>query len=229
MANGESGTLWDLLLRRASEMPSRTAFVAGQQELTFGELAERAGARAGSLHASGVRPRDRVVMTMSTGLRFVEVFWGLQMLGACPCVLNPSSAPESLARRTALMRPRLTVTDEVVAEMKASSPPPAAQIGPDDLAFLQLTSGTSGEPRASMILHRNVLSYLATARTDSQVLSPADVLVCWVPPWHDLGLVVSSSARCSSEPMPHRQAVGQDDPGVAAHDLRGWRDVYGCT
>ena len=189
MANGESGTLRDLLLSRANEMPSSSAFVAGRQELTFGELAERAAARAGSLRASGVRPRDRVAVTMSTGLRFVEVFWGLQMLGACPCVLNPSAAPESLARRTALIRPRLVVTDELAAEMRASSPPPPAEIGPDDLAFLQLTSGTSGEPRASMILHRNVVSYLATARTDSEVLSPSDVLVCWVPPWHDLGLV----------------------------------------
>jgi fatty-acyl-CoA synthase len=170
-------------------MPSRTAFAAGEGELTFSELAERASARAGWLHALGVRPRDRVAVTMPAGIRFVEVFWGLQMLGACPCVLNPSSAEESLARRIALVRPRLVITDELAADMKLSSPAPPEQIDPEDLAFLQLTSGTSGEPRASMIMHRNVLSYLPTARTTWQVLSSSDVTVCWVPPWHDLGLI----------------------------------------
>src|SRR6202035_2935478 len=189
MTSSEWATLREMLLSRASEMPSRTAFVAGQQELTFGGLAERASATASSLHALGVRPRDRVAVTMSTGLRFVEVFWGLQMLGACPCVLTPSSAEEALARRIGLVRPRLVITDELAAEMKPSSPAPSAQIDSEDLAFLQLTSGTSGEPRASMIRHRNVLSYLSTTRTTLQMLGRSDVFVCWVPPWHDLGLV----------------------------------------
>ena len=189
MSHGRRETLPELLLSRAAEMPDRTAFVAGEAELTFGELAERASARAGALHSMGVRPRDRVAVRMSTGLRFVELFWGLQVLGACPCVLNPSSTEESLARRVELVQPRLVITEDLAAEMRPSSPPPSPQIDPDDLAFLQLTSGTSGEPRASMILHHNVLSYLAHGRTGSRVLRPSDVIVCWVPPWHDLGLV----------------------------------------
>jgi fatty-acyl-CoA synthase len=73
--------------------------------------------------------------------------------------------------------------------MRASSSALAdTDIGPDDLAFLQLTSGTSGAPRASMILHRNVLTYLKTSPSD-QRLGADDVFVSWAPPWHDLGLV----------------------------------------
>ncbi|HEY1521561.1 MAG TPA: AMP-binding protein [Solirubrobacteraceae bacterium] len=189
MTQSECGTLPDILLSRGSEMPGRTAFVADEEELTFGELADRAVARAGSLQALGVKPRDRVAVIMPTGLPFVEVFWGLQLLGACPCVLNPSVAGDSLARRIALVRPRLVITEELAAEMRPSPPPPPAQIDPDDLAFLQLTSGTSGEPRAAMILHRNLLSYLRTSRTNLEWLGSSDVFVCWVPPWHDLGLV----------------------------------------
>jgi acyl-CoA synthetase (AMP-forming)/AMP-acid ligase II len=189
MADGVWLTLRDLLLSRASEMPNRRAFVAGEQALTFGELAERARARAGALYALGVRPRDRVAVTMPTGLRFVEAFWGLQLLGACPCVLNPSTTEESLARRIALVRPRLVLTAELAAEMRTVSAAPGTHIDPQDLAFLQLTSGTSGEPRAGMITHGNLQSYLHTSRTNRELLRPSDVLVCWVPPWHDLGLV----------------------------------------
>jgi fatty-acyl-CoA synthase len=59
---------------------------------------------------------------------------------------------------------------------------------PDDVAFLQPTSGTSGEPRAAVILQRNALASLESARALIDP-SPRDVLVGWVPPWHDLGLL----------------------------------------
>jgi acyl-CoA synthetase (AMP-forming)/AMP-acid ligase II len=202
MTRRDVATLRDVLVSRANGMPSRTAYVAGGDEVTFGELAERASARAGALHALGVRPRDRVAVVMGTGLPLVEAFWGLQMLGACTYVLNPSSPQKSLARRIALVQPQLVLTEELAAELRGSSPPPPAQLNPGDMAFLQLTSGTSGEPRASMILHRNVLSYLQTARMTSEVLTPSDVTVCWLPPWHDLGLVgliinaLYAGARC---------------------------------
>ena len=62
--------------------------------------------------------------------------------------------------------------------------PPRPDVGPESLAFLQPTSGTSGESRAVMILQRNIISVMQSPRID-----PADVLVSWVPPWHDLGLV----------------------------------------
>jgi acyl-CoA synthetase (AMP-forming)/AMP-acid ligase II len=58
----------------------------------------------------------------------------------------------------------------------------------DDLAFLQLTSGTAGEPRAAMIRHRHVLAYLYQRGRDGHVVT-SDVFVNWMPPWHDFGLV----------------------------------------
>jgi len=60
--------------------------------------------------------------------------------------------------------------------------------GPEDLAFVQLTSGTSGEPRGALVRQRNVLAML-TCMGEQRHVVPGDVLVAWVPPWHDLGLV----------------------------------------
>ena len=61
-------------------------------------------------------------------------------------------------------------------------------MGEEEIAFLQPTSGTSGEARAAMITQANVLASLGAAREMLEI-GPRDVLVSWVPPWHDLGLL----------------------------------------
>ncbi|HEX7679334.1 MAG TPA: AMP-binding protein [Thermoanaerobaculia bacterium] len=59
---------------------------------------------------------------------------------------------------------------------------------PDAIAFLQPTSGTSGEPLAAMITQGNLMASLHSSQ-DLIDPSSSDVLVGWVPPWHDLGLL----------------------------------------
>jgi acyl-CoA synthetase (AMP-forming)/AMP-acid ligase II len=66
--------------------------------------------------------------------------------------------------------------------------PPAAPLDPEAPAVLQPTSGTSGEPRLAVVSHRAALASLDMASRLLGVGSD-DVFVCWVPPWHDLGLM----------------------------------------
>jgi acyl-CoA synthetase (AMP-forming)/AMP-acid ligase II len=184
----ESAALGGLLARRA-EGPGaeRLAFAQGGERWSFAELFERALSRAGAFEALGLRSGDRVALTMSAGLRFVEVFWALQLIGAVPCAFSPGGKPEALERRIARTRPRLIVSDGLVDEMCVAGPPRReTEIDPDSPAVLQLTSGTSGEPRAAIITHRNVHAFL---RATSHHIAADDVLVSWVPPWHDLGLM----------------------------------------
>lgn len=176
-------TLRQLLLDRAAASPSTLAFADAERTITFGALADRAEELSRGLAALGVRPRDRVALALPSGVRFAETFWALQLLGATPCAFNPYAPAETLARRMESIRPRLAVTAGL--EIPASSTPaPAPEPDPRSLAFLQRTSGTTGEPRAAMITQRNALL---------GALEPAvaadDVLVSWVPPWHDMGLV----------------------------------------
>ncbi len=181
--------LRDVLTDRATRDPERLAFAEGERRLTFGGLAERASACAAALQRKGVTPEDRVALAMSAGLDFVVVFWALQLIGAAPCAFNPRVPAQTLRRRLELVRPALVITDELAHELlRAGGTRADTQLGPDGLAFLQPTSGTSGTPRASMILQRNVMSYLSLNRTEG-FLNQDDVLVCWAPPWHDLGLV----------------------------------------
>jgi fatty-acyl-CoA synthase len=204
VANGESRTLADVLLARAHAEPNRPAFADERERVTYGELAERAGRRAAGLRASGVRRGDRVAIVMSAGVALVEVFWAAQLLGAPPCLLNPA-LPEALAaRRIAMLAPRLIVDDLSARRLSGGGERLICAVGeidPGAIAYLQLTSGSTGEPRASLLSHRSVLAYLRGCRT-ATILGREDVFISWVPPWHDLGLVrfvispVFFGARC---------------------------------
>ncbi len=181
--------LRDALLAGADQDASRLAFAHGDTRVSLGELTERAASRAAALHGMGVRPRDRVAMEMAAGIPFVEVFWALQLLGAVPCAFNPHAPATTLTQRIARINPASVITDAIAAEMAhCHTTVPDPELTPDDLAFLQLTSGTSGEPRASMIRHRNIEACLRQTEGIGY-MTAGDVLVGWVPPWHDLGLV----------------------------------------
>ena len=90
------------------------------------------------------------------------------------------------------MRPALVLGEGLQGVKLDEVPSLSSWEGPgpeeDDVAFLQPTSGTSGEPRAAVILHRNAIASLRVSR-DWLGLGARDVFAGWVPPWHDLGLV----------------------------------------
>jgi fatty-acyl-CoA synthase len=189
----EWNVLRDPLLHRANSQPEELAFAAGDETLTFSELAEHAVARGAALQKRGVQPGTRVALAMSAGLQFVETFWALQIIGAIPCAFNPHVPAATLASRIDRIKPGLVITDEAADQPGPTSGAVPPELDGDDPAFFQLTSGTSGEPRASVIRHRNVLTCLhqseglvhgGLVRDERK-----DVFVAWVPPWHDLGLV----------------------------------------
>jgi fatty-acyl-CoA synthase len=188
MSACDRSVLGDVLVRRAaSPGADRVAFDDGHRRISFAQLLESATARAAAFQGLGVGAGDRVALVMSAGIPFVEVFWGLQLIGAVPCALSPSSPAAALKRRLGEIDPRLTVSDAGATDLHRAGPAMAEpEIASEATALLQLTSGTSGEPRAVMITHRNVLAFLEST---SGHLRADDVLVAWVPPWHDLGLM----------------------------------------
>jgi fatty-acyl-CoA synthase len=200
-------TLDAVLAHRAAEGPDALAFAAaGGEQLTYGALRADVEALAGGLAGLGVGRGSRVALLLPAGLGFVRTFFALQRLAAIPCAFDPKAPPTTAARRAARVRPSLVLVAGAEAEGLAvacaesglrSVPlagvprggrvPPAAP-AEEDIAFLQPTSGTSGEPRAAVISQKNVLASLRIAR-DQLDFGPTDIFVSWVPPWHDLGLV----------------------------------------
>ncbi|PIQ23356.1 beta-ketoacyl synthase [bacterium (Candidatus Blackallbacteria) CG17_big_fil_post_rev_8_21_14_2_50_48_46] len=63
------------------------------------------------------------------------------------------------------------------------------QLEPEDLAFLQYTSGSTGVPKGVMISHGNLLANMEMIKTAFEHGERENTLVCWVPFYHDMGLV----------------------------------------
>jgi len=58
----------------------------------------------------------------------------------------------------------------------------------DDIAFLQYTSGSTGEPKGVVLTHANLLANIR-AISEAVEVNPADVGVSWLPLYHDMGLI----------------------------------------
>jgi len=63
-----------------------------------------------------------------------------------------------------------------------------ARVRPEDDALIQYTSGSTGEPRGVTLTHSNLLANLMAIGHGVQVRAD-DVVVCWLPLYHDMGLI----------------------------------------
>ena len=62
-------------------------------------------------------------------------------------------------------------------------------VGEDDTALLQLTSGSSAEPKAVRITHGNLYTNMIAMAQAGELDSATDVMVSWLPLFHDMGMV----------------------------------------
>src|SRR5262249_21057841 len=110
---------------------------------------------------------------------------------AATVLLAPTPAPEALPRlQSALRHARPAVSVRHIAEVSAQGAAMSTPIhtARSELAFIQFTSGSVLEPRGVAIRHSNVeANCLGMAKLHAW--SREDVCVCWLPLYHDLGLV----------------------------------------
>lgn len=80
---------------------------------------------------------------------------------------------------------RFLGTDAPLSTADGWRPPP---LGPEDVLFLQFTSGSTGDPKAAVVTHAALLANVA-AITERFGLDRSSTAVLWLPPYHDMGLV----------------------------------------
>ena len=72
---------------------------------------------------------------------------------------------------------------------EAAEAAPDVQIALDDLAFLQFTSGSTSRPKGVRVTHRNLSVNSHAIMFDGLKCTPEDRGVCWLPLYHDMGLI----------------------------------------
>ena len=61
-------------------------------------------------------------------------------------------------------------------------------VAPDDIAFIQFSSGSTSEPKGVVLTHKNILTNLG-AIIEAAQFTPEDVSLSWMPLTHDMGLI----------------------------------------
>ncbi len=196
-------TLLEMLAERARDAPAKTAFFFAEQACTFGELWEATNRFAAYLLASGLERGERVLLALPNGREFFPAFYGAQRAGGIAVPLFPGSGAERIASFAELCGARTLVVPSSaeddpdvslrvvrVAE-SASSPTDASfpEVRPGDLAFLQYTSGSTGNPKGVELRHENLLANLRHL-IDGFRVTARDVFASWLPVHHDMGLIL---------------------------------------
>lgn len=83
----------------------------------------------------------------------------------------------------------VTIEDVTVAAINRQAPITSRKIEPDDVAYLQYTSGSTGSPKGVMISHENLIHNIHVNHYQADVASD-DVTLSWIPNYHNIGLVV---------------------------------------
>jgi acyl-CoA synthetase (AMP-forming)/AMP-acid ligase II/alkylation response protein AidB-like acyl-CoA dehydrogenase/acyl carrier protein len=184
--------------------------------LTYSDLQTRAEAVAAGL-ADRVAPGDRVLMLFSSPLEFLVGLLGVMGLAAVAVPAPPLDASRLKRTRPRIQAiiadcgPVCLLVDKATDTMLSQNasefaaleaiprfatetfqPEPGDRgfraLAPDDLAYLQYTSGSTGTPRGVMISHRNLLANLVYGQRLWRY-EASSVAVNWMPYFHDYGLV----------------------------------------
>jgi len=180
---------------------------------TWGEVHERARRIAGGLAAAGIGLGDAVGVLAGFPVEIAPTAQGLWMRGASMTMLHQPTPRTDLAvwaqdtmtvigmieaKAVIVSEPFLVaipVLEErgvqvlTVADLLASDPADPVDVGEDDLALMQLTSGSTGSPKAVQITHRNIYSNAEAMFIGAQYDVDKDVMVSWLPCFHDMGMV----------------------------------------
>lgn len=193
----------------AAGFGDRTAVTGGGRDLTYSELLDGADRVASVVRAAGA---DHLVVVDSSGVVVPLALFGSARAGVPFAPLNyrlDAARLAGLARRVspavAVCDPRNLATVDVAGVDAVSTAEfldglgahepitdPAAADG-EAPAVVLFTSGTTGEPKAAVLRHRHLVSYvLGTVEFDSA--APDEATLVSVPPYHVAGLAVWLSA-----------------------------------
>jgi long-chain acyl-CoA synthetase len=178
----------------ARRSPDAVAIHYRDQALTHGEVDELSGAYAAALAERGVGRGDRVALYLQGVPEFVVAVLAAWKLGAIAVPVNPMLKEREVRTVVEDCEPAVFIGEAdlpewaQLARADAGQAPPDPDLGPEDIAFLTYTSGTTGPPKGAMNTHGNVVFSSQTYREWVGVTAD-DVILGVAPLFHITGLI----------------------------------------
>ncbi len=212
------GPIIERLRAVGADDPARVAFTFVHADceapVDYATLMDRAARYGTFLRHAGTRPGDVVLIILQHDQHLLYAFFGAMLVGGRPAILaypTPKLDPQRWAAAAASLiqntSAKLLITYGALADrlrvtagsVRVATKPDLADYEPlaerrwhaskpDELAFLQFSSGTTGLQKGVALTHRAVIAqiddYSAAIR-----LSAGDRIVSWLPLYHDMGLI----------------------------------------
>ena len=210
----EIATLVEMLERRVQATPGKPAFSWEREETTYEQLWARVERFAAHLKGLGVAPGDRVLLVLPNGPEFFYGFYAVLLRSAIVVPVFPGSGPERVLSRARHCGARVVVAPSdtepgkleelgtavpgseirvtTFAESAAAAPHlerPA--IASDDVAMLQYTSGSTGDPKGVQLSHRGLITNVRQMIAGMRITED-EIFVSWLPVYHDMGLILKT-------------------------------------
>jgi fatty-acyl-CoA synthase len=179
---------------------------------TWAEVHEKGRRVAGGLAAAGVGHGDAVGVLAGAPVEIAPAAQGLWMRGASITMLHQPTPRTDLvswaedttnvihmiaAKAVVISEPFMAAAPVLeqrgiavltVADLLDADPVNPVETCDDDLALMQLTSGSTGSPKAVQITHRNLVSNAEAMFVGAKYNVETDVIVSWLPLFHDMGM-----------------------------------------
>ena len=205
-------TLLEMIAYHAGANPRHEVVTFRGGGIAYEELWAAIRCFAGSLLAGGLERGDRVVIALPNGPGFLVSFYGAQHAGGIAVPVAPESGVGRVADLAALCDAvAIVVNDDLdrqamgtLATLVAPSerrlftlndvlswspPAPPMDIRAEDIAFLQYTSGSTGDPKGVKLSHHGLLTNM-DQMIAGMGITEEDSFVSWLPVHHDMGLIL---------------------------------------
>lgn len=179
---------------------------------SWSEVHERARHLAGGLASSGIGPGDAVAVLAGAPVEVAPTAQGIWMRGASATMVHQPTPRTDLLRwaaeTTAIINmisakavvisdpfmaaapvlAELGMTVLTIEELLTSDPIAPLDVGENAVALMQLTSGSTGSPKAVQITHANIVANAEAMSVGCDFDVDKDVIVSWLPCFHDMGM-----------------------------------------
>lgn len=184
----------------------------------FADLWDRALTLLGSLQARGMQPGDELIIFSKSNESFVIAFWAAVLGGMVPVPVAVGISDEHRLKLfrilSQLERATLITESDLLSRLlnfstqrelddisnilntktmliSDANPDASGQVfesKPDDIAFIQYSSGSTSDPKGVVLTHRNLCTNIR-AIVESCAWAEDDISLSWMPLTHDMGLI----------------------------------------
>lgn len=176
--------------------------------ISYSGLLAEASVIAIGLQNAGVTKGDKLIIATARNKETMTLLWAAFLIGAVPTILQP---PPTFSGYNPPVVKLLNVSEQLNAPFIFMSSVPQTEasaglkfmtteslncqgilkhpdIDPSSVAFIQFSSGSTGDPKGIMLSHYNIIVNLDAINVGLDI-HPGDVIGNWMPLFHDMGLI----------------------------------------